>query len=86
MSDPFQNYQTGLTAPATDLIEISPSDSADLDTHVRGICATRSGSVRVTTVGGTTATIFVVAGAIWPVRARRVWATGTDASGIVGLV
>ena len=86
MSDPFQHHQPGLTGPATDLIEITPSDSDDLDPCVRGIGVTGSGNVRVTTVGGTTATIFVAAGAIWPVRVQRVWASGTDAGGIVGLV
>ena len=52
----------------------------------RALCVATSGLVQVTTVGGTTGTIYVMAGAPFPVRVRRVWASGTAATGIVGLV
>jgi hypothetical protein len=86
MSDPFKSYATSLTGPATELHAITPNDAADLPVFARGLAVTASGLVQVTTVGGTTAAIYVVAGAPFPVRVRRVWATGTDAAGIVGLV
>lgn len=86
MQDPFDGYQSGLNAPATKLFPITPNDTTDLDTFVRGICVASSGLVQVTTVDGTVATVFVAAGAPFPVRVRRIWATGTDATGIVGMV
>lgn len=86
MSDPFQGHTTGLTSPATELHPITPNDGADLTTYVRAIAVTGSGNVQVTTIKGTTATIYVAAGAPFPVRVKRVWAAGTDATGIVGLV
>ncbi|SFJ56125.1 spike base protein, RCAP_Rcc01079 family [Celeribacter neptunius] len=86
MPDPFADRQSGLTAPATQLISIVPDDGNDLSTYVRGIAVTSSGLVRVTTVDGSLADIYVAAGAPFPVRVARVWATGTDANGIVGLI
>ena len=86
MHDPFEGYISGLNAPATKLIPITPNDALDLDIVVRGLCVASSGLVRVTTVDDTEATIFVVAGAPFPARVRRVWSNGTDATGIVGLV
>lgn len=85
MSDPFETFRSGLNSPATKLVPIVPDDGADLPEFVRSICVASSGLVQVTTTGNTTATIFAAAGAPIPVRVRRVWATGTDATGIVGL-
>ncbi|CUH80856.1 hypothetical protein TRM7557_03107 [Tritonibacter multivorans] len=86
MSDPFAGHQPGLSAPATRLLPITPDDATDLSVFVRGLCVTTSGMVQVTTVEDTTATVYVAAGAPLPVRIKRVWATGTDADGLVGLV
>lgn len=86
MQDPFAGYQSGLNAPATKLFPITPDDGADLSTYVRGLAVASSGLVQVTTVDGTDGILFIAAGAPFPVRVRRVWATGTDATGIVGLV
>lgn len=85
MEDPFTDFQSGLNSPATKLYPIAPDDNADLVIAVRGLTVASTGMVRVTTVDNTEASIFVVAGAPFPVRVRRVWATGTDATGIVGL-
>lgn len=86
MSDPFADYVSGLNGPASRLFPITPSNAADLDIYVRGLTVASSGLVRVTTVEGTEATIFIAAGAPFPVRVRKVWATSTDATGIVGMV
>jgi len=85
MQDPFADFQSGLTAPATMLFPIAANDAADLGTFVRGLTVATSGLVRVTTVEDTQAVIFITAGAPFPVRVKKVWATGTDATGIVGL-
>ncbi|TRD19819.1 spike base protein, RCAP_Rcc01079 family [Palleronia caenipelagi] len=86
MTDRFKDYSSGLESPATELIEITPDDSAVLPVCVRGLNVAQSGSVRVETVGGSLATIYVVAGGAFPVRVARVLATGTTATGIVGMI
>lgn len=86
MADRFENYSNSLTSPATILLEVTPSDVADLSATSRAINVAAAGSVRVTTSGGSTATIYVAAGVGFPVRATRIWATGTTATGIVAMV
>lgn len=85
MNDPFQNHKTGLDSPAVQLHAVTPSDTADLPSASRGINVATSGIVKITTVGGTTGAIYVVAGVVFPVRVTRVWATGTTATGIMAL-
>ena len=45
----------------------------------------QTGTVRVVTAGGDTADIYIAAGIAFPVRATRVMATGTTATGICGM-
>lgn len=85
MKDAFANYKTGLESPVVRLLPITPSDSADISETSRAINVATSGALRVTTVGGTTATIHVAAGIAFPIRVSRIWATGTTATGIVAL-
>lgn len=86
MADNYRNYNAGLESPASDLLEITPSDTIDLQTTVRGINVAASGNVKVRTIQGTDATVYIAAGSAFPVRAVRVFATGTTATGIVGLI
>ena len=83
MSDPFADHQSGLESPASKLSAIIPDDTADLPEACRALNVGGSGTVALTTVGGTTATVYVTAGIAFPVRARRILATGTTATGIV---
>jgi hypothetical protein len=85
MSDDFQNHAPGLESPAERLADVTPDDGTDLAWSTRAIAVTGAGTVRVTTVAGDTGTIYVAAGAPFPIRAQRVWATGTTATGIVAL-
>ena len=85
MADAFAEFMTGLESPAIRAIDVTPSDTADLAEASRAINVATSGSVRITTTGGTTATIQVAAGIAFPVRATRIWATGTTATNIVAL-
>ena len=85
MSDPFSGHQATLESPAIHLAEIAPDDAADLAVPSRALCVAQSGTVRVTTVAGDTGTLFLAAGATFPIRVARVWATGTTAGGIVSL-
>lgn len=85
MQDKFDDYIPGLESPATDIINIIPDDTADLVSASRAINVAETGTVRITTITGTTATVFIAAGIPFPVRASRIWDTGTTATGIVAL-
>lgn len=83
MSDPFANVTPGLESPATHLAAVTPDDTQDLASASRGINVSGTGTVRVTTVGGDTETVYIAAGSAFPLRVTRIWATGTTATGIV---
>ena len=85
MSDTFDGFRSGLESPATQLERVTPNDTADLASACRALNVATAGTVRVTTVGGSTETVFIAAGAAFPVRATRVWNTGTTATNIVAL-
>lgn len=69
MSDPFKNYTSGLESPATLLEAVTPDDASDLAIPSRALNVQQSGTVRVTTTQGSTATLFIAAGICFPVRA-----------------
>ncbi len=81
----IQNNVRNLESPAANLAEVTPNDSADLAVVARAISVGTSGTVQVTTVGGDTGALYIAAGVPFPVRVRRVWATGTTATDIVAL-
>lgn len=83
MNDLFTNFAGGLESPASALVPAVPDDAQDLPQASRALNVAQSGTVRITTVLGTTATVHVAAGIAFPVRARRIWATGTTAADIV---
>lgn len=84
MGDQFSTFGPTLDSPASRAVSITPSDSADLTNSVRALWVGTYGDVKVTTVGGDTVTFTNVEGLL-PVRAQRVFSTGTSASGIIGL-
>lgn len=84
--DTFSNHQTGLTSPAVSGQNITPSDSTPLITATRCLYVGGAGDLRIELVGGDIVTLSgVVAGAIYPLRVAQVLATGTTATGLVGL-
>ncbi len=85
MSDPFADHMSGLESPASNLSAVTPDDAADLPQVCRALNVAVSGTVAITTVAGTTATVYVAAGIAFPVRASRIWATGTSATNIVAM-
>lgn len=86
MSDRFEGNQPGLQSPVTTIFEVTPDDFVDLPETTRCINVAATGAVRVTTIDGANGTIYVAAGIPFPLRASRIWATGTTATGIVGMV
>ena len=85
MPDSFANFTSSLESPAASIFAITPDDGAELGNATRALNVAVSGKVRVTTVSGATDTIHIAAGIAFPIRATRVWATGTTATGIVGM-
>jgi hypothetical protein len=79
-------FQTSPDSVAQQCVAITPADS-DLSAQVRALYIGGSGSVKITDPQGTAVTfVGAVAGTILPVMAKRVWATGTTATNIIGLV
>lgn len=85
MSDPFHRFETGLESPAIYATPVVPSDAEDMAYACRALNVAQGGIVRVTTIAGDTADVSVAAGIPFPIRASRVWQSGTTASGIVAL-
>jgi hypothetical protein len=79
-------FSTTPDSCAVNCIAITPAD-ADLAAPVRALYIGGSGNVRINDTGnGAVTFVAVQAGTILPVMARRVYATGTTATNIVGLL
>jgi hypothetical protein len=84
--DTFQNYADSVSAPATKWFAITPSDSTDLAITPKAIFIGGAGNISLTGADGVSVAFPVSAGQVLPLRAVRVRATNTTATGIVGLV
>lgn len=74
------------TEPARDAAAVTPSDSAQISRVARALYVGGSGDVKLVTEEGNTVTFQdIVAGSILPVKATKVFATGTTATNIVAL-
>lgn len=83
MSDDFKSYSASLRDPISSAQDVTPNDTSDLSKTTRAIYVGAPGDLRLTLVGGETVT-FQSAGNGWhPVRATRIWATGTTATSIM---
>lgn len=85
MPDTFANRTRRATDPAVTVFDIMPDDGADLGRWTIALNVATPGTVRLTTADGSVADITIHPGTAFPVRARRVWETGTSATGIRGL-
>lgn len=83
--DRFSDYEPAPIPATTSLSEITPDDAADLAEITSALNVGTPGQVRVTMQDGTIGDVFVSAGVVFPLRAARVWATGTTASDIRAL-
>ena len=74
------------TEPARDAAAVTPRDSAQISRVARALYVGGSGDVKLVTEEGNTVTFQdIVAGSILPVKATKVFATGTTATNIVAL-
>ncbi len=86
MPDSFSGHASGQTSPAADAAAITPDDAQDLSAPTRAVYVGSAGALRVQMLSGAVVTLTAVqAGAVYPLRLRRVMATGTTAGGLVAL-
>ena len=87
ISDQFNDFQPGLSSPVQGGFDVAPADGADLAQVTRALMVSGAGDVAVTLKNGDQITLpGLTPGVIYPVRAVRVWATGTTATGVKGLI
>jgi hypothetical protein len=85
MGTKFFPGESGLEAPASYVFAITPDDDNDLAIHTRAIRANTAGDVVLVTAGGSEVTCKFAAGETRPIRAVRVLATDTTATGLEGM-
>ncbi|ODT76277.1 spike base protein, RCAP_Rcc01079 family [Devosia sp.] len=87
MTDRYADYVSGLESPAQHGFAATPSNSADLPEVTRALYVGGAGAVAVILASGAELSFAGVAsGTILPLRVRRLKASGTTASNVVGLV
>lgn len=85
--DNFQDYNVGLTGPICGGFDISPDDDSDLVQVTRAFMVSGAGDVSVVLKSGATLNLAgLTSGVLYPFRVCKICATGTTATGIVGLV
>lgn len=84
--NPFHSPQRGINDPFPGIIAITPDDDLDLAEIIRGLMVGGAGDVAVTMLDGSTGTLpGLQPGVQYTGLFRRILATGTDATGIIGL-
>ena len=86
MSDIFAHQARSPGDPAVSAFAVTPDDASDLPQVTTALSVATPGAIRVTMADGTTSDLTAARGALLAVRVRRVWETGTTATGITGLV
>lgn len=86
MKDTFNKHSRSLTSPPESAAEIIPDDQSLLQNATRAIHIGGAGDLRVQMLGGQVVTLAGLPGGMMiPLRVRKVFATGTTATAIVGL-
>lgn len=84
MTDPFKNHAAGMSDPIGSATAIIPDDTTDLPVATRAVYVGSGGNLRVTLVSGDIVSFQNISAGWHPLRAQRVWATGSTASNLVG--
>lgn len=86
MTDSFKTHAQNLTAPPPNAVPIAPSDTGSLAFITRALYISGTGDVAVRMQGGQTMTFSnMQGGAQYAMRVDQVLATGTTATGIIGM-
>ena len=84
--DPYGIQEPGIAGSPRRGFSITKHDTNEIAHVTRGLCAyTTPGKCAVVTAGGDAITIYLALGAVFPIQAKIVKDTGTDAAGITGL-
>lgn len=83
--DTFKGYVPGIESPATDGEAVTPSDTLDLAKVSRALYVGTGGTLKVTMASGAELVFGAIAAGWHPLRVKRVWSTGTSATGIVAV-
>lgn len=78
MADNVSDKQPSLSSPARNVALVSFNDSSDLPNIAKGLEVQVAGTLKITTLGGTTVTKYFWVG-YHPIAVKRVWSTGSDA-------
>lgn len=81
----FDDFNGGVESAATGAFAVTPSDSADLPEQVRAVTVSGSGTISFIW-GGVTYTTGSLPPGTYAMRASRIRATGTTATGLTGWV
>lgn len=84
--DKFAAYSSALDSPASDVFPITPDDDTDLAVATRAIRADTGGDVVLIAMAGPERTCKFANGETRAIRATRIKATGTTATGLEGMV
>ena len=87
MPDRYADHAGSLEAPAETGFPITPNDTTDLSETTRAVYVGNGGSVVAVLASGVELTLAgLQTGSIIPIRVRRIKATGTSATALVGLL
>ncbi|MBU2994043.1 hypothetical protein Q4555_15600 [Octadecabacter sp. 1_MG-2023] len=86
MSDLFSSqHERSKNDPAVRVFEVTPDDATDLPYTTLALNVRTPGIVRVTAADGSIGDVSIHPGQPFALRAKRVWQTGTTATGIRGM-
>ncbi len=80
------NKVTVMASPITGAFAITPNDSNDLAEMTVNLYIGTAGAAKLTMFDGSVVTYANLSAGRHPLRVKRVWATGTTATGIIGEV
>ncbi len=80
------NKVTVIASPITGAFAVTPADGTDLAEVTVNLYIGTAGAAKLTMYDGSVVTYAALAAGRHPLRVKRVWATGTTATGIVAEV
>ncbi len=87
MTDNFKRHTSSLESPASGAFSITPHDTNPLSEITRAIYIGGSGDIAVKMLAGQEVTFLSLpTGTVLPVRVEQIKATGTTATGLLGLI
>ena len=85
MPDRFAYRTRRPSDPPVSIFDITPDDGAELSRTTLALNVATAGTLHVTMIDGSEGSLSIAPGAAVALQVRKVWATGTTATGIRGL-